>query len=154
MRAKLSSYKDMIIVSLSGRINMDYTDNFREALLNDIGHRSDKIIFNMEELSFVGSNGIIPFVNSLGELAQKQGKQLRFCSVCSEFQKIFAASSVANIQILENQEKAMNSLRNLDFIDNGAQAINAGVELTENSTAQDQTYAVVENAFKVSQSDS
>ncbi len=117
MKAQLSVKEDIVVVSLSGRINMEYTDIFREACLNEIGRRGNKIIFNLQELSFVGSNGIMPFVNALTALAEKEDKQLRFCGVGSEFKKIFAASPLATIQILDNLDGAFASLRNFNFIE-------------------------------------
>lgn len=118
MKAKLSVKEDVVVVNLSGRINMEYTDLFHQACLNEIGNRGNKIIFNLKELSFVGSNGIMPFVDALSALAQKENKQLRFCGVGSEFKKIFAASPLSAVQILENIEGAFASLKNMDFIEN------------------------------------
>lgn len=117
MKAELSTVEDIVIVNLSGRINMEYTETFREACLQDIAQRSSKIVFNLKELSFVGSNGIMPFVQTLKDLAGTKQTQLRFCQVSSEFQKIFAASPLANIQIFDDPTHAVASLRNLDFIE-------------------------------------
>ncbi len=119
MKAELSTAGDVVIVSLSGRINMEYTDIFREACLKEIGGRANKIIFNLQKLSFVGSNGIMPFVGALTDLAQTEKKHLRFCGVGSEFKKVFAASPLAGIQIFETTDGAVASLRNLDFIEDG-----------------------------------
>ena len=119
MKAELSTHGDVVIVSLSGRINMEYTETFREACLKEIGGRANKIIFNLQQLSFVGSNGIMPFVGALTDLASNEEKELRFCGVGSEFQKIFAASPLAGIQILDSMDSAVASLRNLDFIEDG-----------------------------------
>ena len=118
MKAQLTVKDDIVVVKLSGRINMEYTEVFREACLRDIGGRANKIIFNLQELSFVGSNGIMPFVNALTTLAQGENKQNKFVGVGSEFKKIFAASPLANIEMLDNIDGAFASLRNLDFIEN------------------------------------
>lgn len=118
MKAQMSTVDDVVVVNLSGRINMEYTEIFRDACLRDISRRSKKIIFNMRDLSFVGSNGIMPFVQALKELAAQDETQLRFCQVGSEFKKIFAASPLSNIQIFDNEDTAMASLRNLGFIEN------------------------------------
>ena len=119
MRAELSTFEDVIVVNLSGRINMEYMEPFREACLKDFARRSKKIIFNLKELSFVGSNGIMPFVGAIRDLAASQETELRFCQVSSEFKKIFAVSPLANIQIFDTQDTAIASLRNLDFIETG-----------------------------------
>ena len=116
MKAKLSKKEDVVIVNLSGRIDMEYTEPFREACLSDIASRSEKIVFNMNELSFVGSNGIMPFVNAIYDLAKEKKGQLRFCGVGSEFQKIFAASPLAGIEICESEDKALESFSRIPFI--------------------------------------
>ncbi len=117
MKAKLLVKEDVVVVNLSGRIEMEYTDIFREACLNEIGRRGNKIIFNLQELSFVGSNGIMPFVGALTALAEIENKQLRFCGVGAEFKKVFAASPLAAVQILDNLDRAFDSLKNFDFIE-------------------------------------
>ena len=117
MKAKLSKVDDVVVVNLSGRINMEYTAPFRDACLRDIAQRSDKIVFDLKDLSFVGSNGIMPFVSTLNDLAALSTKELRFCGVGAEFKKIFAASPLAEIKIFDNQDGAIASLGNLDFIE-------------------------------------
>ncbi len=117
MKAQLEKIEDVVVINLSGRIEMEFTDVFREACLKDFPRRSNKIIFNLKELSFVGSNGIMPFVDALTDLAKTQKAQVRFCQVSSEFKKIFAASPLSSIQIFDQQDQAILSLRNLDFIE-------------------------------------
>ncbi|MEM7647515.1 MAG: STAS domain-containing protein [Pseudomonadota bacterium] len=117
MKAQLSKVDDVVVVNLSGRINMEYTGPFRDACLKDIAQRANKIVFDLRDLNFVGSNGIMPFVRTLNDLANKHQKELRFCQVGSEFQKVFAASPLAGIQIFESQDHAIASLRGLDFIE-------------------------------------
>ena len=117
MKAELSVKKDVVIVNLSGRIDLEYSNHFREACFKDIGKRFDKIIFNLEELSFVGSNGIMPFVGTLKDLSGMAQKRLRLCGVGSEFRKIFSVSPISGIQIFETTDSAIVSLRNLDFIE-------------------------------------
>lgn len=117
MKAVLSTIDDVVVVNLSGRINMEFTEPFRKACLRDIAQRADKIIFDLKDLSFVGSNGIMPFVKTLNDLAMTQSKQLRFCRVGSEFQKVFAASALSSIQIFDTTDSAIASLRNYDFIE-------------------------------------
>jgi anti-anti-sigma factor len=117
MKAKLKKKEDVVIVNLSGRIDMEYTEPFRDACLKDIASRSEKIVFNLNGLSFVGSNGIMPFVKAIYDLAREKNGQLRFCEVGSEFQKIFAASPLANIEICDSEDKAIESFTPKTFIE-------------------------------------
>ena len=117
MKARISNFGDVVIVNLSGRIDMEYSQLFRDACLDDIAKRADKIIFNLKGLSFVGSNGIMPFVQALSELASQDKKKVHFCQVSSEFQRIFAASTLSHLEIFNDQNHALASIRELDFID-------------------------------------
>jgi anti-anti-sigma factor len=117
MKATISKIDDVVVINLSGRINMEYTEVFREACLKEFPKRSKKLIFNLSELSFVGSNGIMLFVDTLKDLADSQQAVLRFCAVSSEFKKVFAASPLASIETFDNQDSAIASLRNLDFVE-------------------------------------
>ena len=117
MKAELISMNDVVVVNFSGCIDIEYSQLFHKACLNDIGGRSNKIIFNLKELNFVGSNGIIPFVRTLRDLADQSEKKVVFCQVGSEFRKIFETSPLANIEIFEDQNRALASLRNMDFVE-------------------------------------
>ena len=117
MKAKISNLGDVVIVNLSGRIDMEYSQYFRKACLDEIAGRADKIIFNLRDLDFVGSNGIMPFVQALSDLAGQDRKKIHFCQVGSEFQKIFAVSTLAHLQIFNDQDHALASIRGLDFIE-------------------------------------
>ena len=109
MRAKMAKKKDVVVVSLSGRIDMEYAEPFRQACLTDIAARGKNIVFNMEDLSFVGSNGITPFVRTIVDLVQSQNSTLKFCGVGAEFKKIFAASPLQNIEVFENEDSAVEA---------------------------------------------
>jgi len=117
MKANISNLGDVVIVNLSGRIDMEYSQLFREACLCDIAKRSDKIIFNLKDLNFVGSNGIMPFVQALSDLANQDKKKVHFCQVSPEFQKIFAASTLSHLRIFNDQNHALAFIRELDFIE-------------------------------------
>ena len=118
MKAKLAKKNDVMIVSLSGRIDVEFAEPFREACLGKIAKSSDKIVFNMNELSFVGSNGIMPFVRTMMDLAKNEKAKLKFCEVSSEFKKIFAASPLQNIEIFESEDKAVDSFADLAHLQN------------------------------------
>lgn len=117
MKAEISNLGDVVVVNLSGRIDMEYSQLFRKACLDNIASRCDKIIFNLKGLNFVGSNGIMPFVQTLSELASQNRKKIHFCQVSSEFQRIFAASTLSHLRIFNDQDHALDSIRELDFID-------------------------------------
>ncbi len=62
----------------------------------------------------------MPFVEALNDLAKSKNAKVKFCQVGSEFQKIFAASPLANIEICENEDKAIESLQRVLLTDQQA----------------------------------
>ena len=110
MKAKMSKKQDVVVVSLSGRVEVENAEPFRHACLNSIPSLGKKIVFNMSGLSVVGSNGITPFVKAMVEMSEKSDSTFKFCEVGSEFQRIFAASPLHSIETFESEERALESL--------------------------------------------
>ncbi len=71
---------------------------------------ASKVIFNFENLEFVGSCGISNFIQTLKEFNAKALVRPRYCHVRSEFKRMF--KSIEDDQIFEcfeNEEKAKRS---------------------------------------------
>ena len=110
MKAKMSKKNDVVVVSLSGRVEVENAEPFRQACLSSIPSLGKKIVFNMSGLSFVGSNGITPFVKAILEMTEKSESTLKFCEVGSEFQRIFAASPLHSVEMFESEARALEAL--------------------------------------------
>ncbi len=119
MQAKLSKKQDVVVVSLSGKVGVENAEPFRKACINDLAKRGSKVVFNLSDLNFVGSNGIMPFVKTISEFKQITNSELKFCQVGSEFKKIFAASALAEVEIFESEEQALDSFSPEDEKVNG-----------------------------------
>ena len=111
MQAKLAKKKDVVVVSLSGKIDVENAEPFRKACIDQLSRQGEKVVFNLNGLSFVGSNGIMPFVRTLDEFKKSTNLELKFCQVGSEFKKIFAASPLAELEIFESVEMAVESFQ-------------------------------------------
>ncbi len=71
---------------------------------------ASKVIFNLENLEFVGSCGISHFIQTLKEFNSKAQVRTRYCHVRNEFKRMF--KSIEEDQIFEcfdNEEKAKRS---------------------------------------------
>jgi anti-anti-sigma factor len=110
MEAKVQRVQGVTIVNLKGFIDVETAQPFREACLKSLGREGNKVIFNLEELQFVGSNGIIPFVETLHDLYDQTSAQIKFCKVSVEFQKIFKASPLRDVEIFNDENGAISSL--------------------------------------------
>lgn len=104
MEAKFEEIEaDLMVVYLKGRIDLETIEPF----VGCLDHlKPYKVIFDMRELSFVGSNGITTFIDSMKSLAASSREGIKFCQVSSEFSRIFAASLAPVIEMHENLQTA------------------------------------------------
>jgi anti-anti-sigma factor len=109
MEAKVLKKNGVTVVNLKGFIDIETAEPFREACRKSLS-KSEKVVFNLEGLNFVGSNGILPFVETLHDLCDQATVQIKFCSVSSEFQKIFKASPLRDVEIFNDEGAAVGAL--------------------------------------------
>ncbi len=97
MRTQIKREGDFFVVSMDGKLDFGTYLPLREDLskLLDASGATDvapsKIIFNLENLEFVGSSGISSFVQTLKEFNQSASLKPRYCNVRSEFKRIIKA---------------------------------------------------------------
>lgn len=68
--------------------------------------KKKKVLFNLKELSFVGSSGISVFYETLNSL--KKTNSLKMCCVSSEFKRIFDSEGLG-FPIYQSEEEALSS---------------------------------------------
>lgn len=107
MKAKIRREGEIFIIHLKGKIDFDSTEPFRETVLSHL--IGQKVVFNLSELSFVGSNGITPFMETMTELCNGAPTRIHFCHLSSEFRRIFEASEITSPKIFETEEIATTS---------------------------------------------
>lgn len=112
MKAKVHKKSGVVVVNLAGFIDFETAQPFREACLKSFSQDvQSKIIFNLEGLNFVGSNGILPFVETLNDICDQTEGTVKFCKVSSEFQKIFKASPLRDVEIFADEQGALLSFQ-------------------------------------------
>lgn len=104
MQANVYKSGDVTVVHISGSINYETVNPFRETCLNQFVR--EKVIFNLQNLNFVGSSGITQFVKAVGELAVRNPQGLKLCRVGSEFTKVFSSNEFPGLEIYEEQAQA------------------------------------------------
>ncbi len=107
MQAKLRKDGDITIVELHGKLDFETAEPFRETCQEIL--INNKVVFNLEELSFVGSSGIGAFVNTLKDFAKSNPVPPKFCNVRSEFKKIFLSAEEPPLQVFEDESTALLS---------------------------------------------
>ncbi len=107
MKAMIRQEGEVFVIYLRGKVEFDSTEPFRNTVLSHL--KNQKVVFNMENLNFVGSNGITPFIETMVELCNSRDSNVHFCNLSSEFQRIFEASSIQALKVFENESVAKSS---------------------------------------------
>src|SRR5580698_1019861 len=102
MQAKIRKDGDITVVELKGRLDFETAEPFRETCQDVL--TNSKVVFNLAELSFVGSSGIGAFVNTLMEFSKNNPVPPKFCNVKSEFRKVFKATDEGAFQIFDDEK--------------------------------------------------
>ena len=97
MNAKVENRDGIYVVSLIGQMDFESADTLKSQCLEKLVEK--KIIFNLQDLSFVGSSGITPFLELLTALSKKNGPSFKICSVGAEFMRLFESTPVDGIEI-------------------------------------------------------
>ena len=118
MQARLKTESEIKIVELFGRVEIEGSESFKQNLLNPM--LGQKVIFDLAGLNFVGSTGILAFLEGLQEFAMQNPSRFKFCHVGSEFKKIFAATSLNCIEIFESMQMAISAYQNIESNQNTA----------------------------------
>ncbi len=114
MQAKLRKDGDVTVVDLTGRLDFETAEPFRETCQEML--RNSKVVFNLSGLSFVGSSGISAFVNTLKELSDQAPVRPRFCHVRTEFQRVFKSTGEDAFPTFEDERTAVKSFDQPTFL--------------------------------------
>jgi anti-anti-sigma factor len=118
MKTQIKKIGDTIVVTMDGKLDFETNIPLRENLakLARQAHQDSvpkKIIFNFENLEFVGSSGISSFVQALKEFNVIAPTRPRYCNVKSEFKRIIKAFDEDHLfDIYDNEDRARKSFDN------------------------------------------
>ncbi len=107
MEVKLILEGDITIVSLSGRIDIEKTQMFKQACLQTLSQK--KVVFCLKNLHFVGSTGIQSFFSVLNDLNDKNMLNAKVASLNPDFQRLFNFSAFTKLEAHETIENALLS---------------------------------------------
>ncbi|WII71129.1 STAS domain-containing protein [Bdellovibrio sp. 22V] len=107
MEVKLVLDGDITVVSLSGRIEIEKTQSFKKACLQNFAHK--KVVFCMKNLHFVGSSGIQNFFGVLNDLNSKNTFNAKIAGLNPDFQRLFSFSECSHLEVHESIEGALQS---------------------------------------------
>jgi len=109
MRAK--NQGNVVVFELEGHLDFETTQQLEDTCVNVLRkNESQRIVFNMEKLKFVGSSGINQFIKVLKEFNTLPEKP-KLCRVSSEFAMMFKAYQTARnpFEIFDEETLAIES---------------------------------------------
>jgi len=115
MRTTISKIGDTTIVTMDGRLDFETAEPLRKNLGRLMANtKTDtvpkKIIFNLENLDFVGSSGISSFIQTLKDFNERSVVKPHYCNVKSEFKRVIKSFDEAELfEIFDNEDRARQS---------------------------------------------
>lgn len=107
MEAKLKKIGEISIVKIKGSLQIAEAQAFRGVCEKHfIGQR---VVFNMNDANFVGSNGIQHFIDAMKVITSQESGSLKLVGLKPEFKRIFTNLEIKGVQIFENEMEAMMS---------------------------------------------
>jgi len=108
MQARINQEGEVMVIHLSGRLDVETAEPFRDACLSHLNGK--KVVFDFKSLNFVGSSGIIPFLEAMQVYASTNTGIFRFSGVGTEFRRVFAATPLHTVEIFETHVQAVDAL--------------------------------------------
>lgn len=107
MQAEVAIEQDVVIVRLSGYLDFETAEPFRKVCFNQLMGR--KVVFDFRSLGFVGSSGILPFVEIFREFAERNPAGFKLSGMSTEFRQIFSTVPMKPVEIYEDAAQAVNA---------------------------------------------
>ena len=115
MRTNVKKIGDTMVVTMDGKLDYETQEPLKQDLLRlaknvNTDSTPTKIIFNLENLDFVGSSGISAFIQTLKDFGSRSTTKPRFCNVKSEFRKVMKAFDEEEaFEFFDNEDRARKS---------------------------------------------
>lgn len=107
MKADLQKKGDVFVVSIQGKLEIENTQPFRDACLGKL--MNQKLVFNMERASFVGSTGLQPFLDAITQIDQKSSFGLKIVGVKPEFRRVISNLETSKVSFYDDVNTAIGS---------------------------------------------
>jgi anti-anti-sigma factor len=133
MQAQVAQDGDILVIRLSGRVDVETAEPFQTACVSHL--KGKKAVFDFTGLSFVGSSGILPFLQTLQDFASAHPNGMKFSGVGGEFRKIFAATPLRVIEICDTIPQAVAAFSRPFFVPSIQENAFAGASVPTTSMA-------------------
>ncbi len=107
LQARVKTEGEVVVVKFSGRVDVESAPPFRRACETHLCGK--KVVFDFEQMSFVGSTGILPFLEAMQDLAKANPQFIKFSGVGIEFRRVLSATSLAGVEVHDSPSLAVHA---------------------------------------------
>lgn len=117
MQAKVLNRGDVTIVSLQGRLEIERANYLKKICLDNL--KNKKVVFCLDELSFVGSSGIQNFFGFIDEMNSNKTMNVKLAGLKPDFMRLwsFAQRSVELHQNIDSAVESFSPIVSLDSLE-------------------------------------
>ncbi len=108
MEIRTTIIDQVFIIQLSGKIDFESIKTFRLLCANEWAGK--KLLFDFENLSFVGSSGITYLIESIETLHRIGEAKIGFFRPRSEFHRIFEVGELKDVPIFQDRQTGVRTL--------------------------------------------
>lgn len=109
MRAAVKKMGDVTVISIEGILDIEHTQPFRQICLDKFVR--EKLVFNMQSASFVGSTGLQSFLDTIQKIDATNTFGLKLVGVKPEFRRLLASLETQKLSFFEEINSAVESFR-------------------------------------------
>ena len=103
----------VIVLNLSGRIDLSSGAGLKEEIKTLIGQKQNQIHLNLADVDFINSSGLGVLVSIMKEIRQNKGR-LTLSNLASYVNEIFEITQLSHIfEIFTSEEEAMTSYQSV-----------------------------------------
>ena len=103
MEIETKEQDGIVVLSINGEIDLYNAPELKEAVQKLSEQNKNKIIVNLDRVSYVDSSGIGALISSFSNL-KKQGGSLRICNVAGSVRKVFELTKLTSFFEIDNTE--------------------------------------------------
>lgn len=107
MDAEVEKHGEVLLVHLKGKLDFEAVEYFDKTCEQKWLGR--KLVFNLENLNFVGSQGITTFMESVLSLGRQYNGLVKLCNVRTEFRRLFEANQSGEVEIFDTTSGALSA---------------------------------------------
>ncbi|MBF0330843.1 MAG: STAS domain-containing protein [Candidatus Omnitrophica bacterium] len=110
MEIKIENINDIVLVLLSGELNMDSSNALREAFKKILKENKKKVLVDFDKVSFIDSSGIATLIEMFQNMGKINGRMC-LCHVNKKIVGVFEITKVHKLfSMFESHDEALRSL--------------------------------------------